>query len=255
MIPQKRPGEDLAQREAELAHVTRLSTLGELIAGIAHELNQPLQSIALFAGACEESLRRGNAEPERMLQWARQIGEQARACGAIVARIRAFARKADGERTRFDVAELIRESVELLAPEARRCGVSVVLETESPSPEIVADRLQIQQVVVNLLRNAYEASRDSDSADRVVTVGARRHEGGVRVSVQDRGAGFAADQRERIFEPFYTTKRNGLGMGLVISRSIIEGHGGRLDVSPNADRGTTASFTLPRGERPDAPST
>lgn len=242
----RRLEEAAALREAELVHVTRLSTLGELIAGIAHEVNQPLQSIALFAGACEESLRRG-AESERVLPWVRQIAEQARACGAIVARIRAFARKADGERTRFEIGPLVAESVELLDSEARRCGVSVVLDVGAAG-EILADRLQIQQVVVNLLRNAYEASADVPRGDRVVTVRARRGGDAVEISFEDRGPGIPGEQRERIFEPFYTTKRDGLGMGLAISRSIVEAHGGRLEVAPGAGRGAVVTAFVPRGE-------
>jgi PAS domain S-box-containing protein len=242
----RRLEEDAARREAELAHVTRLSTLGELIAGIAHEVNQPLQSITLFAGACEESLRRG-AEPERVLPWVRQIADQARSCGAIVARIRAFARKADGARTRFELAPLVTESVELLDPEARRCGVSVELHLD-PACEIVADRLQLQQVVVNLLRNSYEASIDVPPDERVVTVRARSRDDGVEIVFEDRGPGIAAEQRERIFEPFYTTKRDGLGMGLAISRSIVDAHGGRLELASNPGRGATATVLLPRRE-------
>ncbi|MGQ0720640.1 MAG: PAS domain-containing sensor histidine kinase [Candidatus Eiseniibacteriota bacterium] len=242
----RRLEEDAARREAELAHVTRLSTLGELIAGIAHEVNQPLQSITLFAGACEESLRRG-AEPERVLPWIRQIADQARSCGAIVARIRAFARKADGERTRFDIAPLVSESVALLDFEARRCGVSVELELD-PEGEVVADRLQIQQVVVNLLRNSYEASLDAPPGERLVTVRTRSRDDGVEIAFEDRGAGVPADVGERIFEAFYTSKRDGLGMGLTISRSIVDAHGGRLAVASNPGRGSTATVLLPRGD-------
>lgn len=243
--------EEMAAREMELAHVSRLSTLGELIAGIAHEVNQPLSSVSLLAGACEESLRRDKFDREQFLGWIRDIGEQARSCGEIVSRIKNFARKADTDPVLVNVNSLVRDSLKLLTSSARRFGIEVVLDLEEPSPLTHANRLQLQQVVVNLIRNAYDAMRDTPRGRRRVTIRTAAYRGKVEVRIEDVGVGLPQGNVD-IFESFYTTKREGLGMGLAICRSIIESHGGTLWVEAHAGAGATARFSLPEASEDDA---
>lgn len=240
----RRAARELEQRERELAHSMRLSTLGELVAGIAHEVNQPLAAIANFAGACTASLEAGTAKREQLLAWARDISTQATTCGSIIERIRDFSRKAEGKHVPFDLCPLIRESVDLaqltVAPE----HIVTTIGLGGGPAMVKANRVQIQQVLVNLLRNAYDAV-DARPGLHEVSVGTTTSGDHIEVAVSDSGPGLDASVADQVFDAFYSTKRDGLGMGLAISRSIIEAHDGRLWFTPNKGQGVTFRFTLP----------
>jgi len=244
-IERKRAEDALHHAQLELAHVTRVATLGELTASIAHEINQPLGAVVNSAGACLRWLDAHKLEEARR-SVARVIAEGHRA-SEIIGRIRALAKKAPPRKDWLDVNETIREIMALAHSEVQRN--EVVLETHlSEVPVILADRIQVQQVILNLLMNAIEAMSGAGAGPRELVVRSGTAEAqGVLIAVQDSGPGLDPQSLDRLFEAFYTTKAQGLGMGLAISRSIIEAHGGRLWATANASRGAVFQFTLPIG--------
>ncbi len=239
-------GEKLSEMEAQLTHAGRLSALGEMVAGIAHEINQPLYSIVNFAKACRNVLR-GDGEPDRneLVEWNDEIAEAASRATEIIKRLRQFARKGTGSFVSVLVEELIDESLELMTFELRRKGVEVRRDFASDLPPVSADRVQIEQVLVNLLQNAIEAMAEVPKADRQVTVRTRHTQTLVEISVEDRGPGLRDEKRFTIFDPFVTTKKNGLGMGLAISTTIAEAHGGRLWATSGSEGGAAFHLLLP----------
>ncbi len=239
--------EQLRRHQEELAHAGRLSTMGELVASIAHEINQPLYAIANYAGACQNALARSpEASPERVARWTKEIANQARRAGAIIARLGDFVRKAPPHRSTLNVNNLVIDSLDLLRFEARRHQTRVGIELASPAPLVLADRVQIQQVIVNLIRNAFDALEYVDPLKRRVAIAIEAHDGRVVTHVEDGGKGLTADEHAMLFEPFFTTKERGMGMGLAISRSIIDSHGGRLWATRNQVAGATFHFELPQ---------
>lgn len=233
-------------QQAELAHFSRLTSIGEMASGIAHELNQPLAAIAHYADACLETIRCRGASAEELLTWTRQIADQAQRAGDMIRRIRGFVQKSPTEPRDVDTHHLLREVLELIEPDSRLHDIQVRLDEQAPLPMIRVDKVQIQQVLVNLLRNAFEAVDDCHAENRTVIVQAtcpEPHE--VLIAVSDGGDGISEDQLARIFEPFFSTKPDGTGLGLTISRSLVEAHGGRLWGVVNADQGMTFSFTVP----------
>jgi len=232
--------------EAELAHVLRVSSLGEMTAGLAHELNQPLASIVSFARGCARRLRAGKPTTEAFLEVMDQIANEALRAGAIIRRLRSLVRKEEPLREPSDVNDLVRGVALLLQPDAQRLGCRVVLQLANELPELALDRIQIEQVVMNLARNGLEAMHDTPPAGRVLTLRtALVGDAMVQIAVTDCGKGLPDVEAERIFEPFFTTKETGLGMGLSISRSIARAHAGRLESSANADAGATFTLVLP----------
>jgi len=247
----RRDAEDkMRHMQEQLSHVSRLSTMGEMVAGIAHELNQPLYSIVNFAKACHNLLS-GDGLPDldRLRDWTEQIALAAARSGEIVSRLRRFARRSESTRRATSLQEVIGESVQLVASDAKRHGSTVVVEPGDPSVTVCVDRIQIQQVVVNLLRNAYEAMDDGRVTRRQVIIRTGCVGGMAEVSVADTGPGLPADPDLRIFEAFVTTKPEGLGMGLAISVTIVEAHGGRVWAEGNGEGGTTFHFTLPLAKK------
>ena len=243
---QKRTEEQLLLRDAALAHVTRLRTMGEMVAGIAHEINQPLYAISNFAAACGRTLKSSGTEHHEQLQeWTRQITEQATRAGEIIRRLGNFSRKTPAPRSQNDVNVLVREAVELMATELRRYRVRVDLDLDPSLPAVTVDNIQIQQVLVNLLSNACEAMTGVDVGSRVVRIETRVEENRVVVTVADKGTGLPADGADTLFDAFYTTKEDGMGMGLAISRTIIEAHAGKIEARSNQDGGATLEFALP----------
>jgi two-component system, LuxR family, sensor kinase FixL len=236
----------LRDTESRLAHVARLSTMGEMVAGIAHEINQPLYAIANYANACTNTLTH---EPERAVEklphWTRQIAEQAIRAGEIIRRLRTFAHKNPACRMAVSLDQVVRESLSLVAADLRNHMIDVDLQLEQPPAEVLVDRVQIQQVLVNLVKNACEVLADAPEGDRRVTVRTTNSDGTVDVAVEDNGPGLPADAGERIFEAFYTTKPEGLGMGLAISRTIVESHGGKLTAESRPAGGSIVKFSLP----------
>lgn len=242
----KRAEEKAREAEAQLAHVGRLSLMGELMAGISHEINQPLFAIANFANACQKTLCDGKSDQrDKLLEWTQKIGQQATRAGEIIRRMRDFSRKSTPHHSTVDVANMVREATELVASETKSQHIQLTCDLQPPHLLVLADRIQIEQTLVNLLRNAYRAVAENALDDRLVAIRTRRAGNVLQVSVQDNGHGFKGVTPEEIFNPFFTTKPDGLGLGLTISRSIVEAHRGKLWAEQNADRGATFSFTLP----------
>lgn len=242
----KEAEEKLRRMEAQLAHVSRLSTMGEMMAGIAHELNQPLNSIVNFSKACRNVLAaETDVDLDAVREWNDDIAAAARRASAIVDRLRGFSRRTEWLHAPANLNEIVEESLNLTSADAREFRVAVTAEFASPSARVVVDRIQIQQVLVNLLRNAFEAMNDDRIDLRHATVRTEPAGEAVEVSVTDSGFGLPAEDELRIFEAFVTTKPDGLGMGLAISTTIAESHGGRLWATANPDRGATFHFTLP----------
>ena len=247
MKERRRAEEQVQQHLAELAHVARLSTVGEMVAELAHELNQPLSAISSYAQACQRLLcsdHPGNTED--LLVSLNRVNEQAERAAGIIRRLRRFVAKTQPQHTVLDMNELIRNVVELTNIDARMADAEVCFELTEPLPSVVGDRIQIEQVMVNLMRNAFEATRRCEPQSRRLTLrtvvdGAHR----IAIDVCDNGEGIPPDEMGRIFERFFSTKPNGMGLGLPISQSIIEHHGGTLWGTPNPDRGSTFHFTLP----------
>lgn len=236
----------LREQETLLAHAARLSVMGEMVAGIAHEINQPLHAIANFAQACLAAMQELDLpEGFKAREWTQRIAAEASRAGEILRRLGSFVRRGDEEESRFDLNTVVVESLELMQFEFRRFGVHVDFHG-MPAPRYVAgNRIQIQQVLVNLLRNACEALHNTSSADRRVRAELLEQSGGVELIVADNGPGLPSDAGSRIFEAFFTTKANGMGMGLAVSRSIVEAHGGRLWAASHGGNGAEFHLSLP----------
>jgi C4-dicarboxylate-specific signal transduction histidine kinase len=242
----KRAQEALHEAQAELAHATRVSTLGELTASIAHEVNQPLAGIVTNA---EASLRWLAHAPPRVDEVRRSVerivGNADRASG-VIRRIRDLAKKAAPEMAHLDINDVIEEAMLLVQREALSNRVELRLELASDLPPVLGDRVQLQQVIINLAINGMEAMASIHDRPRRLVVRSALHEGDrVLVSVQDFGVGIDPENANRLFSAFYTTKAHGMGMGLSISRSIIEAHGGRIWAAGEPGSGATLQFTLP----------
>ena len=253
MDERRRAEEQVHQHQAELAHVARLSIVGEMMAELTHELNQPLSAISSYAQACQRLLCSASADDQKeLVNSLHQVSEQAGRAAEIIRRLRRFVTKAKPVQTPVDINAILRELAGLAKIDARMAQAEVCFELTEPLPSVMGDRIQIEQVVVNLMRNAFEAMRDSEPASRCFTMrtavdGPQR----IVVDLCDSGSGIPADVIDRVFERFFTTKLGGMGMGLAISQSIIENHGGRLWVTRNPERGSTFHFTLPVAESPN----
>ncbi len=249
-IAERRRVEDEAQRHRdELAHVGRVSMIGEMATSLAHELNQPLTVISGCAQFCINSLRSGAGRAEKLLDAMEQTVEQADRANSIIRRVRDFIHKENPERRAVDVNDLIDGIADLLRLDAREYDAELRLDLTPSALPVVADPIQIQQVIVNLAHNGIEAMSAAASASRQLSIQTRpRQNGVVEVAVHNQGQGMPTKTLERMFEPFFTTKSHGLGMGLSISRTIIEAHGGRLWATSDNGNGTTFRFTLPLAE-------
>ena len=246
-ITERKKAEKRIQRQQdELAHLSRLSTLGEMATGLAHELNQPLASIVSYTQGCIRRIRDGQTEQSDLIAALGNVTSEAERAGEIIRRIRRFIRKREPQQTRIEPAELIEQCVALVRHELQAEGVALDVQVGKDLPCIDADRIQLQQVILNLLRNSMEAMEAVDRSNRAITVRAfLRQDGSLTVAIRDTGSGITAGDVERVFEAFYTTKPEGTGMGLAISRTIIDAHGGRLSAQANPDGGSTFEFTLP----------
>jgi len=243
--------EDLRQHQDELAHVLRLHTITEMAAGLAHEINQPLCAITNYAQGGVQRLRNGNAKPRDLLHAFQRIADEGLRAGEIIRGIRNLVQRASPSAA-IDVNALATEAVRLLASRARQQSVTMHLDRALRLPRVCADGAQIEQVILNLMLNGVEAIEGSTSDRRELIVATRARGGGVEVNVSDTGAGLAPAVAEKLFNPFVTTKAGGLGLGLAISRSIVELHGGRLWATPNAATGTTFHFWLPAAHESSA---
>ena len=242
--------EQLQRHRAELAHVARLSMLGEMAAGLAHELNQPLHAVKNYAGGGVRRLLKTPQRDEELVVALEQISAEANRAAEIVRRVRRFVQKREPSLSEVAVNSLVEEVALLCKTEIEQHRAKVVLESSPGLPPIVGDAIQIEQVLVNLLRNGLEAMDDTPEDERLLGIRSMLHGNDtVQVDVCDRGKGIGAEDLERVFDPFFTTKPEGMGMGLAISRSIVQALGGRLWVTTGQDRGCTFHFTLPVGKR------
>ena len=235
-------GEKLRQLEADLAHTNRVSTLGEMAASLAHEIKQPIAAAITSANSCIEWLAREPPNLDRARAAAARIDKYGNRAAEIIDRIRSFYRKSPPQRELVDVNGIIQEMLTLLKGEATRHSVVMHTELTTDLPKIMADRVQLQQVFMNLVLNGIEAMEDSGGE---LTVKSHVQDGQLQFSVSDTGVGLPTEKMEEIFSAFFTTKPQGSGMGLAISRSIVESHGGRLWATANDGRGATFHFALP----------
>lgn len=242
----RQAAERMRRLAEQLAHASRLNTMGEMATGLAHEINQPLGAIANYAEGCLARLQSGESGHAELRTALERISASALRAGEILRRIRQFVRRQEHQCVRVSIGQLIGDVAQLCRPEAERLNVAVRLDTTGQLPEVWADPIQIQQVLVNLIRNGFQALEAQAGDERRLAVTAsvnRNHE--IEVAVVDSGEGFSPRDAESIFEPFYTTRPDGLGMGLAISRSIVENHGGRLWAESAGNHGATLHFTLP----------
>ena len=238
------------QHQAQLAHVQRVSAMGTMATSLAHELNQPLAAIVNYARGCMHRLRDGEARPDELVTALENIVAQGNRSAEIIQRVREFLRKGKPLRTRADINQIVREAADLARLEARQKDVALRLELTEDLPLVLVDAVQIEQVVLNLVHNAIEAIDEAQCPRREVIVQtAPDPKNGVEVIVRDTGPGLPVKNSDRLFEPFFSTKSVGMGMGLSISRSIIEAHGDRLSVMANTDGGAVFHFALPAVER------
>ncbi len=242
----KQTAEVSRQQEERLQRTGRLITMGEMASTLAHELNQPLSAIANYCAGCVTRLQGGHGRPEELLGAMQKASFQAERAGKIIRRIREFVKKSEPRRSAVQISEVLDDALGFAEIDARRMGIRIHAELEPDLPPVYADRIMIEQVVLNLVKNGMDAMADAVADERVLTVRARPYGAhAVEVAVIDRGHGIDEEDRLRLFTPFYTTKAEGMGMGLNICRSIVEFHDGRLVVDANPEGGTIFSFTLP----------
>jgi C4-dicarboxylate-specific signal transduction histidine kinase len=237
--------EALCQAEADLARVSRATTIGEMSASLAHEVNQPITATLIDARACWGWLAHDPPNIEEARAAAMRIVKDAKRAAEITSRIREFFSKGTSQRELVDVNEIIREMIVLLRGETTQNNILVLTDLAADLPQVMADRVQLQQVLVNLIINGIEAIREANRTRELAIKSLRAETGKVLVSVSDTGVGLPSQQMEQIFNAFFTTKPHGTGMGLRISRSIIQSHGGRLWAAANSPCGASFCFTLP----------
>ena len=242
----KQAEEALRKAQGELAHVTRVTTLGEMAASIAHEVNQPLAGIVTNANACRRWLVGATPNLDEAREAVGRILRDGNRASDVIAHIRALVRKTDTQKERLDMNQAVQEVINLTQHEAMRKGLALRTELAHDLPLVLGDRVQLQQVILNLVMNGVEAMASVADRPREVFIRSRQHESDkVLVAVQDSGVGIDRENLGKIFDAFYTTKPQGMGMGLAISRSIVENHGGRLWAIPNDGPGATFAFALP----------
>lgn len=241
--------EKMRRLQTELAHVSRLNTMGEMAAGFAHEVNQPLAAINSYTHGCIRRIQKGGSETAELLPVLLRISEQAERAGEINRRIRRFLLKEELDRAPINVNEAIDSALHLLGNLASEREVAIVLELDETLPPVMADALHVQQVVLNLTRNGIEAIGQQAETPRQVTIRtAAAGPDSVKVEIEDTGHGISSDVGARLFEPFFTTKDGGMGIGLLVCQRIVEAHEGELSIRSNGERGAVAAFTLPCAE-------
>jgi len=235
----------LNRARADLAYMARVTALGTLTASIAHEVNQPLSGIITNASACLRLLAADPPEVEKARVTAQRTIRDGNRASEVIKRLRAMFTNAPTAFQSVDLHDAVQEVLALSASEMRSNRVLLRIDLAADRPIVRGDRVQLQQVVLNLLLNAIDAMREVHDRPRILLVTTREEAESLLLSVRDEGAGFADASVERLFDPFYTTKAKGMGVGLAISRTIIENHGGRLNAASNADHGATLTCRLP----------
>jgi len=241
----ERAEERLRQAQAELAHVSRVTAMGELTASLAHEVNQPIAAAVTDANTCLRWLTRDQPDLQEAREAASRIVKDATRAAEIITRARLLFKKGVPEPELIDINAVIQEMIVLLRTEATRYSISVQTELAEDLPQVVGDRVQLQQVLMNLIINGIDAMKEVEGLRELAINSQRGENEELVVSVTDTGVGLPAQQVDQIFDAFFTTKVHGTGMGLRISRSIVESHGGRLWAGPNSPRGATFHFSLP----------
>ena len=235
----------LRQAQSDLAHVSRVTTMGELTASLAHEVNQPIAAAVTDANTCLRWLNREPPDVEEAREAASRVVKDAARAAEIISRTRLLFKKGTPQWELVDLNEIIREMAALMRSEVMRHSISVRTELAEDIPRITGDRVQLQQVLMNLMINGIDAMKDGDGTRELAILSQRAENEQLLVSISDTGVGLPAEQVDQIFNAFFTTKPHGTGMGLRISRSIIESHGGRLWAADNSPRGASFHFTLP----------
>jgi two-component system sensor histidine kinase TtrS len=236
--------EQALKHQAELAHVARLSTMGEMASGLAHELNQPLSAIHTYVQGCIRRINMGNDDPETIINALKLTAQQADRAGGIIRRLRSFVRKGESHKTYSEINHIVNEVTGFLESQLKNKQITLTLDLEDDLPPVLADIIQIEQVLINLLKNGIESMANSEKP--VIRVSTRRSDQHfIELCVIDRGHGISEDKLKRIFNPFFTTKTSGMGMGLSISSSIIEAHDGKLYAENNTEQGARFCLTLP----------
>ncbi|MBS1132527.1 MAG: sensor signal transduction histidine kinase [Proteobacteria bacterium] len=234
------------QQQKRLEQTSRLITMGEMASSLAHELNQPLSAIANYCAGCVKRMQAGNYRLDDLLAAMQKASSQAERAGKIIRRMRDMVKKGDPNRQPIALEELVDEARAFADIEAQRTGTQIIVDLPENLPRIVVDRIMIEQVLLNLVKNGIEAMSDVPFERRQLTLQAKVvDERMLEISVTDQGHGLAEEDIEKIFAPFYTTKPEGMGIGLAICRSIIEFHQGRLWVEPRREGGTVFHFTVP----------
>ena len=236
--------EEAEELRNALAHLARVGSLGEMASGIAHEINQPLTAIASYANAAQRLLAADDDNRNECLEALNKIASQAERAGEIIQRLRSFLGKGEQSYEAIDCNQLIHELLALITLEIRNQPFDLILELEENLPQVSADHLQLQQVIHNLIRNAIEAMQQSNSGERIV-LRSRALNHGVEISVCDEGPGIDENNTEKLFQPFYTTKPDGMGIGLPLCRTIVRAHGGSLSVANRQPSGADFRMWLP----------
>ena len=244
MLERQRAEDRARQHEAELAHVSRVSVIGEMTSGLAHELRQPLAAIRNYAEGGVRRLNGRTGKDGDIRDAFARIADQAGRAGQIIDHVRSYLQNREPRRLDIDLNMAIEEAVSLIDPDARRADVEIELDLTKPLPTVRADTIEIEQMVINLVRNSIEAMANQD-CDRRIDIKTRSAEGYAAVEISDTGPGMPPELVETAWEPFKTTKRGGLGLGLAICRSIAEAHGGRIWISPGRPGGSSVTFELP----------
>jgi two-component system sensor histidine kinase DctS len=245
-VTERKRAEDLARQQQEkLQFTARLVTMGEMASTMAHELNQPLSAIASYTTGCINRLDSGDLPRDELREALGKLAAQAQRAGRVIRRVYDFVRRSEPKRAPCDINEVVDDAIGLIEADARKRGVRIVQELAGDLPRVLADRVMLEQVLLNLMRNGMDAMQGTDPEHRQLVVSTALSEGSVLVGVADHGSGIPQEMTVHLFEPFYSTKPEGMGMGLNICRSIIEFHKGRMWVDANAGGGTLFRFTLP----------
>jgi len=242
----KRSEEEIHHIRERLSQFGRLSTLGEMAAGLAHELNQPLTAISTYTQACQRLIESGRSDDDEILATLKKCDSQAQRAGDVIRRLRQFVQKRELGRQEVSCEDLIHDLAALAEVDARNNRIPLTIDVAAGLPKIMVDTIQIQQVILNLIRNGIDAMLDTDRNDEGISVSVTKFENKqIRIAVTDHGSGITKQAEKKIFEPFFTTKATGLGLGLAICQSIVASHGGVLRFTKNPAGGTTFHFTLP----------